>query len=59
MKQQAEAIDAIVNNTEEPTFENTILALENSGELLNKVTAVFFNLAECMCQSAAVQSVHD
>ena len=48
MKQQAEAIDAIVNNTEEPTFENTILALENSGELLNKVTAVFFNLAECM-----------
>ena len=48
MKQQAEAIDAIVNNTEEPTFDNTILALENSGELLNKVTAVFFNLAECM-----------
>lgn len=48
MKQQAEAIDAIVNNTEDPTFENTILALENSGELLNKVTAVFFNLAECM-----------
>ena len=48
MRQQTEAIDAIVNNTEDPTFENTILALENSGELLNKVTAVFFNLAECM-----------
>ncbi len=48
MKQQAAEIAAIVDNTEEPTFENTILALENSGELLNKVTAVFFNLAECM-----------
>lgn len=48
MKQQAAEIAAIVDNTEEPTFENTILALENSGSLLNKVTAVFFNLAECM-----------
>ena len=48
MKQQSEEIAAIVDNTEDPTFENTILALENSGSLLNKVTAVFFNLAECM-----------
>ena len=48
MKQQAAEIAAIVDNTEEPTFENTILALENSGSLLNKVTSVFFNLAECM-----------
>ena len=48
MKQQSEEIAAIVDNTEDPTFENTILALENSGELLNKVTSVFFNLAECM-----------
>ena len=45
MKQQMEAIDAIVKNTEEPTFENTIVAYEYSGELLNKVSGVFFNLS--------------
>lgn len=37
-------VDAIVNNTDAPTFENVILALENSGELLTKVTSAFFNL---------------
>lgn len=48
IKQQEAEIKAIVENTEEPTFENTILALEYSGELLNKVSGVFFNLTECM-----------
>lgn len=37
---QAE-IDAIVANTEEPNFENTILALDKSGQLLDKVQGVF------------------
>lgn len=37
-------IDTITTNTESATFENTIEALENSGELLTKVTTVFFNL---------------
>ena len=37
-------IAAIINNEEEPTFENTILALENSGKLLSKVSTVFGNL---------------
>lgn len=45
MKQQMEAIDAIVNNSEAPTFENTIVAFEYSGELLDKVSGVFFNLS--------------
>lgn len=45
MKQQTEAIEAIVKNTETPTFENTIEALENSGELLSKVGSVFYNLS--------------
>ncbi len=40
---QAE-IDAIVKNTETPTFENTILALDKSGDLLGKVSSVFFSL---------------
>jgi len=48
MRQQMEEVNAIINNSEEPTFENTILALENSGKLLNNVSAVFFNLAECL-----------
>ena len=47
MKQQMEEIDAIVNNSEAPTFENTIEAYEYSGELLNMVSGVFFNLSEC------------
>ncbi len=37
---QAE-IDAIIANTEEPNFENTILALDKSGQLLDKVQGVF------------------
>jgi len=38
-------IEAIVSNTEEPSFENTILALERSGQSLNKVMGVFGNLS--------------
>lgn len=37
-------IDSIVNNTEAPTFVNTIVALENAGSLLKNVSTVFFNL---------------
>ncbi len=44
MKIQKEEIDAIVNNPDEPTFENTLVALDNSGELLNRVSNIFFNL---------------
>ena len=44
MKRQKAEIDAIVNNPEAPTFENTVLAYEYSGRLLQEVSAVFFNL---------------
>lgn len=37
-------IDAIVNNKEEPTFENTIAAMSYSGEMLERVSGIFFNL---------------
>lgn len=37
-------IDSIVNNTEEPNFINTIVALENAGSLLGNVSTVFYNL---------------
>lgn len=44
IKQQAIEIDAIVNNSDSPTFANTIVELENSGKLLSRVSRVFFNL---------------
>ena len=47
IRQQKSEIDAIVNSTEAPTFENTILAYEYSGQLLKEVSSVFFNLSEC------------
>ena len=37
-------IEAIVTNPAKPTFGNTIVALERSGELLNRVAGVFYNL---------------
>ena len=40
-------VDAIVNNPAEPSFNNTILALEKQGELLDRISSVFFNLLEC------------
>lgn len=39
-------IDAIVSNTDAPTFENTIEALEYSGNALNKVASIFYNILE-------------
>ncbi|MBO5815906.1 MAG: M3 family metallopeptidase [Bacteroidales bacterium] len=39
-------IDAIVANQEGPTFENTIEAMEVSGQTLNNVAGIFFNLME-------------
>lgn len=44
---QAKAeIDAITSNPEEPTFTNTIEVLEYSGETLNRVASIFYNLLE-------------
>ena len=37
-------IDSIVNNTATPTFENTTVALDFTGEKLNRITSIFFNL---------------
>lgn len=45
MKVQLAEIDNIANNKETPTFENTILALENSGEVLRRARIVFSNLS--------------
>ncbi|MDY3915075.1 MAG: M3 family metallopeptidase [Phocaeicola sp.] len=44
IEQQNEEIKAIVENKEAPTFENTIVALDNSGEILTRVSNVFYAL---------------
>ena len=44
--EQKANVQAIIDNREEPTFDNTILALEQSSPILDKVSGVFFNLAE-------------
>ena len=44
IKNQRENIQKIVSNKKKPTFQNTILAYEESGVLLDKVTSVFFGL---------------
>ncbi len=58
MKQQKQAIEEIVNNSEEPTFGNTIIPYEYSGELLNKVAGVFLNLTEC-CNDDEMKALSD
>ncbi|MBO7307820.1 MAG: M3 family metallopeptidase [Alistipes sp.] len=47
IEQNRADIDAIVNNPEAPTFENTIVAMERAGELLGRITGVFFVLNNC------------
>jgi Zn-dependent oligopeptidases len=44
IKRHEAEINTIANNPEAPTFENTILAMENAGELLSNVNVVFSNL---------------
>lgn len=44
IKQARAQIDAIKNDKNAPTFDNTIVALETAGELLGTVTSIFYNL---------------
>ncbi|MDO6800858.1 M3 family metallopeptidase [Wenyingzhuangia sp. 1_MG-2023] len=44
IKESKAEIDAIVNNSEAPTFENTIEALDFSGYKLSRISSIFFNL---------------
>lgn len=44
MKQHNAEVEAIINNADAPTFENTLVALDESGNLLNRVSAIFFSL---------------
>ena len=54
MKEQLAEVEAIVNNTEPATFENTILPYDKSGKTLSRVSNVFFNLNECLTNDEMV-----
>lgn len=54
MRLENEAIEALCNNPEEPTFENTILP--KTGEMLENVTSVFFNLLSA-CNSLEMEEL--
>ena len=56
--EQNKEIEAIINNPEAPTFENTILALDNSGQTLNNVAYVFFAFTEAL-SSPELQKVDE
>ncbi len=45
IKAKEKEVQEIVNNSEEPTFENTLVALEKSGQDLNRVMRVFYMLS--------------
>ena len=45
MEKHNNEIEQIIQNSEKPSFENVIIAMERSGELLDRVNAVFFNLS--------------
>ena len=46
LEEQKANVQKIIDNSAAPTFENTIQALEQASPILDKVTGVFFNLAE-------------
>ncbi|MBY5980475.1 M3 family metallopeptidase [Ferrimonas balearica] len=52
MAQHMAEIDAIANNPEAPTFENTLVAMEKSGALLSRAASVFYNLSSSTSNDA-------
>src|SRR5437764_6914475 len=47
MGEQLKEIEPIANNSEKPTFENTVVALERTGHLLDRAETTFSNLNSC------------
>ncbi|MEG0646191.1 MAG: M3 family metallopeptidase [Bacteroides sp.] len=46
IEEQNQQIKAIIENADAPTFDNTIVALDNSSPMLSRVSAVFFNMTD-------------
>lgn len=55
MQQHCAEIDAIVNNPSEPTFENTIVALDAAGALLNNISAVLGSATNVRSSAALME----
>ncbi|HEU5246190.1 MAG TPA: M3 family metallopeptidase, partial [Candidatus Udaeobacter sp.] len=47
MRQQLKEVEAVASNSEKPTFDNTIVALERTGRLLDRAERTFSNLNAC------------
>ena len=52
MREQVAEVEAIANQKDAPSFDNTIVALEKTGALFNRATTVFFNLAGTVTNDA-------
>ncbi len=55
IKEQNQEIETITKNSNKPTFENTIVALENSGAILNRVSRVFTSLSSVMANDEIIK----
>jgi peptidyl-dipeptidase Dcp len=58
MKEQITEIEEIANNPEAPTFENTLVAMEKSGQTLNRVYGVF-GLLSGACTNPEIQRIEE
>src|SRR5467141_2219426 len=47
MREQLKEVELVANNSEKPTFDNTIVALERTGRLLDRAERTFSNLNAC------------
>jgi peptidyl-dipeptidase Dcp len=47
MREELEEVESVANNSEKPTFDNTIVALERTGRLLDRAERTFSNLNAC------------
>src|SRR5258708_5619052 len=47
MREQLKEVEVVANNSEKPTFENTVVALERTGRLLDRAEQTFSNLNAC------------
>ena len=55
IEEQNRNIKAIIENSETPTFENTIVALDNSSPILDRVSAVFYNMTDAETTDALTE----
>lgn len=55
IEEQNQNIKAITENLETPTFENTIVALDNSAPILDRVSAIFFNMTDAETTDSLTQ----